>query len=224
MFDAIASTYDRVNRLISGGTDRYMRYRLVKELQKSPIRTVLDLASGTGDQLITLFKHREEIEKGIALDLSKEMLKIGKEKFARKNLLSQIDIIVASAEKIPLEANSVDAVTISFGIRNIPNTEKALKEIARVLKCGGRALILETSIPKNWLLKKLYLFYFRHIMTRIGALVSRDKKAYKYLNQTSESFPCGADFCTLMEKNGFEQVKSISLFGGVANIYVGEIL
>jgi demethylmenaquinone methyltransferase/2-methoxy-6-polyprenyl-1,4-benzoquinol methylase len=137
-------------------------------------------------------------------------------------LADTLELKTGDAEAIPFDDNNFDATSISFGIRNVLNVNKSLAEMYRVLRPGGRALILEFSLPSNRLIRRLYLLYFRHVLPRLGRLVSGDAHAYNYLNQTVETFAHGEEFCELMRTAGFHNVKAIPLTFGIASIYQGD--
>jgi demethylmenaquinone methyltransferase/2-methoxy-6-polyprenyl-1,4-benzoquinol methylase len=220
MFDQISPTYDRVNRLMTFGLDRYWRRKVGRFLPEREKMTILDCATGTGDQMLSLVKNHPAIEQAIGIDLAKEMLEIGKKKAF---LLGQkVSFQEASALDLPFEHHCFDAVTISFGIRNVTDRMLCLHEMFRVLKPGGRAIILECSIPENRLLKALYLFYFRHLLPRLGGWISKKPAAYQYLNKTAELFPSGKVFCDLLDQAGFIKHKAHPMTFGTVSIYVGE--
>ena len=222
MFDRIAPRYDLLNRLLSGGRDVAWRKRLARHLPPGEDLRVLDLATGTGDVLIMLDQASGRIGSGLGVDMAGEMLALGQRKLERGGLTGRFTLARADATVIPAADDSVDAVTIAFGIRNVDCVEKALAEMRRVLKPGGRALILEFSLPSNRLFRAGYLFYFRHVLPGIGGLISGDRQAYRYLNETVESFPYGEAFIQLMERQGFHSVKEHPLTFGIASIYEGE--
>jgi len=182
---------------------------------------VLDLATGTGDQLLALYES-EKVKTGIGLDLAEKMLEVGRQKISGRGLTPKLELRHGDAEAIPFDTGTFDAVTMSFGIRNVTDVEDTLREILRVLVPGGRALILEFSLPCNRLIRNLYLFYFRHVLPVLGGLISGDHGAYRYLNQTVESFPSGEDFCNLMLRAGYSGVQVRPLTQGIASIYIGE--
>ncbi len=225
MFDRISPTYDKINRILSLGMDRSWRKKALKHLPvvKKDLR-VLDLATGTGDQLIALFEGVEggaSIGSAVGIDLSEEMLLLAKKKIGSKTYSGKIEFLRADAEKLPFENHQFDAATFSFGIRNVPDPLVSLKEIYRVLKPEGRCLILEFSLPRPFI-RKFYLFYLRRILPKIGGLLSREPAAYRYLNETIETFPSGNDFLALMKKASFASLKAVPMaFGGVT-LYVGE--
>lgn len=223
MFDLIASRYDLLNRVLSFGIDVWWRYRLgfYLPVTTSP-QTVLDIATGTGDVGLSLLRnHPKRVGSVIGVDLAEEMLEKASEKINKRNV-SNMSVKVGDATNLPIEADSVDATTISFGIRNVPDVPKALEEMKRVIKPGGRALVLEFSLPKFFLFRWLYLFYFRNILPTVGGIVSGNKQAYSYLNSSVEEFPSGQGFLDLMKEAGFSNTKATSLTFGIASIYQGD--
>jgi demethylmenaquinone methyltransferase/2-methoxy-6-polyprenyl-1,4-benzoquinol methylase len=222
MFDRIAHRYDLLNQLLSFGQDVIWRRKESRHLKDIPDQVVLDLATGTADLLIAVCQKNSQVKSGVGIDLAEKMLDIGKRKIAEKNLDSQLKLELGDAVNIPFSDNSFDAVMIAFGIRNVEDIHTGLLEMNRVLKAGGRVLILEFSLPQNRIIRSVYLFYFRRILPRIGALISGDKYAYGYLNETVEAFPYGKDFEDLMSSAGFTKIKSTPLTFGIATIYQGD--
>lgn len=223
MFDQISSTYDRVNRVMTFNMDQSWRKKMARFLPPGETLSVLDCATGTADQIIALMETVGNIEKATGIDLAAEMVAIGKKKISEKPYADRVSFQIASALELPFPDKTFDCVTISFGIRNVTDVEKALIEFRRVLKPNGRLLILEGSVPQNKFLKRLHLFYLRNIMPRIGGFISKKPLAYRYLNQTIETFPCGEAFCDLMRKAGFKAAAHPLLFGA-ATIYVGIVV
>lgn len=221
MFDAIAPRYDFVNRLLSFGQDMGWRKKLM-DYKGHRTHMVLDLATGTADVLLTLVKEDENVKKAFGLDRADKMLDIGREKIARAGLEEKIVLKRGDAQRIPFPNNSFDLVTIAFGIRNMNNPSRVLREIHRVLKPRGRVLILEFSQPRNPLLRWGHGVYLRYVLPLLGGLFSGNFKAYRYLNQTIQAFPYGNKFCELMIKARLRRVHSYPLMGGVASIYQGE--
>jgi len=218
MFDQISKSYDRINRVLSFGQDVSWRKKVAKEMPLKPHLKVLDLATGTGDQLIALFKAGLSIQRAVGIDLSEEMLKIGRTKVASN---PKIELLHGDAQKLPFADQTFDATTFSFGIRNVGDPLVSLKEIHRVLKPRGRCLILEFSMPPAYI-RPFFLFYLRKILPRIGGLLSKNAAAYHYLNRTIESFPSGEAFLSLMKEAGFSSLKKIPMnFGGVT-LYIGD--
>ena len=222
MFDRIAPRYDLLNRLLSGRRDVAWRKKLATQIEKDKPLKVLDLATGTGDLLFTIMNARRNITQGIGMDISPQMLERGIQKLEKKNYFEKVIFQSGDAHKIPLESESVDVVTIAFGIRNVEDYEKGLKEIYRVLKIGGKVLVLEFSMPPEGLFRTLYTWYFRKILPKIGSFISGDKEAYLYLNKTVETFPYGQEFCKKLEDSSFRRVEATSLNFGIATIYKGE--
>lgn len=222
MFDAISARYDFLNRLLSLGQDISWRRLLKKHLPPGENLKLLDIATGTADVLITLVEDNPRVSAGFGVDMAREMLKIGQVKVDQRQLSGKITLAHGDAQQLAFMDNSFDAVTISFGIRNIPDLRLALLEMYRVTQKGGRVLILEFSLPANPLLRVGHWIYLQWVVPLLGMLFSGNWKAYKYLNQTIEEFPYGDRFCKILKQFGFVNVKAHPLMGGVATIYVGE--
>ncbi len=214
LFDHIAPSYDRINRLLSFGIDRYWRRALLRHLPQKEGIVAVDLATGTGDQILALLKSRK-IAKVYGFDLSEEMLKLAKKKMRDE----RVSLSLGNALSIPLDDESADIVSISFGIRNVTDLPKCLDEIHRVLRPGGVALILEFSMPRFSLIRWPYLFYLRHILPKVGRWLSSHYDAYTYLNETIESFPSGDAFLEKMK--GFSKVEALPLTFGIVSLYIG---
>lgn len=222
MFDRIARRYDLLNHLLSLGQDIRWRKKVGRFLTPEEGQYVLDLATGTGDQLLYLLKCSKKIAKAVGIDLAKQMLAVGRTKIHKRNLDDRIKLIEGDAQEIPYEDDVFDAATFTFGIRNVSDVERSISEIFRVLKPKGRVLILEFSLPENKIIRKFYFFYFRNILPVLGAIISGDRYAYRYLNQSVETFPYGNDFCELLRTGGFKQVSMQPLTFGIATIYWGD--
>jgi len=222
MFDRIAHRYDLLNRLLSMGTDVAWRKALVRRMSNAPDLRVLDLATGTADVLLTIERMTGRIAEGVGVDVSGGMLHYGHGKIAREGLAGKLRLVRGDAMHLPLPEDYFDAATISFGIRNVSDVPLGLREMHRVLKPGGQVLILEFSLPANALFRRLYLFYFRHVLPRLGGLLSGDFQAYRYLNKTVETFPYGAAFCRLMDDAGFTDVKAEPFTFGIATLYTAR--
>lgn len=221
MFDRISGRYDLLNHLLSAGQDIRWRRRIRKFLPPGNNLRLLDIATGTGDQLFSLLKDTR-IEQGTGIDLAEEMLKIGQRKAIKKELTDRVEFSRGDACDLQFPANKFDVATISFGIRNVTDLNKALAEMYRVLKHNGRLIILEFSLPESRFLQQLYLFYFRKVLPAIGTIISGDSYAYRYLNETVETFPFGSDFCNLLVQAGFGNVRFVQLTFGVATIYIAD--
>ncbi len=222
MFDRIAPTYDLLNHLLSFGFDFSWRRKAVRCIDNRPSLRVLDLATGTADLLIALLRERPNVCDAVGLDCSEAMLKVGREKVGKCGLSERVSFVRDDATRTSLPSGSFDAVTMGFGIRNTPDARKTLDEIHRLLKPGGVAVILEFSLPANRIVRLGYLAYLRFGVPLIGAVVSRDRQAYRYLNRSIEAFHGPAEFCSLMEQAGFRNVSATPLTGGVASIYKGS--
>ncbi len=222
MFNDISPRYDFLNRVLSFGLDVHWRKVLARYLPQRPNMKILDLATGTADVLLSVFHFNAHVVEGVGIDMAEKMLEIGRQKIARKHLSSRIKLETGDAHKIACSDNSFDVATISFGIRNMTDHNKVLREMRRVLKSGGRGMILEFSLPRNPVIRFLHLTYLRYAVPAIGWLLTGHYKAYKYLNQTIEDFPYGEEFCRLMKDAGFVNVKPNPLLFGVATIYQGD--
>ena len=217
MFDTISGDYDGLNRVISFGIDVKWRKKVVKLVKETNPKTVLDIATGTGDLAIALAK--TNAEKITGLDISSGMLDIGKQKIKKKALESKIEMTLGDSENMPFEDNTFDAITVAFGIRNFETLEKGLKEILRVLKPNGTFVILETSMPTKFPYLQGYKFYTKNILPLIGKIFSKDKSAYKYLCESASIFPYGEALNNILREIGFTNVKDIPQTFGVATIY-----
>ncbi len=222
MFNTISRRYDTINRILSLGQDKSWRKKMAKQLPRKDMIHLLDLATGTADQIISLFENSPQIEKAVGIDMAEKMIALAKKKMAPKPFSGKVKFLCANAEELPFEDDMFDVVTISFGIRNFENKEKALKEIHRVLKKEGRLLILEFSLPPHQVMKKFHLFYLRHILPIIGGMLSKSKKSYEYLNQTIETFPYGKDFLNLLKEHNFRKPSSKPLFFGAVSLYQAD--
>ena len=221
MFDRIAPTYDLVNRLLSFNLDVSWRRRVETHLPPGEGLVLLDLATGTGDQVIALSR-TGRFKEAVGADMSQEMLAIGRQKVAAGGLSDLISMEVGDATALPFEDGRFDAVTISFGIRNVVHVDRALAEMRRVLRPGGRAIILEFSLPASPVVRLGHLLYLRWVLPLVGGLVSGDWKAYRYLNTTIEAFPYGEAFCKMMRDAGFSRAEADPVSFGIATIYIGE--
>ncbi len=222
MFDQISPTYDRVNRVMTLGLDQHWRKAMVKFLPDREEIELLDCATGTADQLICLMERSGKIKRAVGIDLAAEMVEIGKQKVQGKPYADAISFQVASALELPFADASFDCVTISFGIRNVTDVRKALLEFLRVLRPGGKLVILEGTLPESRILKPVFLFYLRHLLPRIGGWISKNRSAYRYLNETMETFPAGEKFCGMLRRAGFRKAKAHPQTGGMVTIYTGE--
>jgi demethylmenaquinone methyltransferase/2-methoxy-6-polyprenyl-1,4-benzoquinol methylase len=220
MFDNISENYDGLNRVISLGIDIKWRKKVVEIVGKNNPKQILDIATGTGDLAIMMAKLNPD--RIVGLDISSGMLEVGKQKIASANLSNKIEMIVADSEEMPFQDNTFDAITVSFGVRNFANLDKGITEIARVLKHNGVLVILETSNPTKPPFKQGYKLYTNIFLPIIGKLFSKDKVAYSYLSESANSFPFGAAFNNILEKNGFTHTEAKPVTFGVATIYTAS--
>lgn len=220
MFDTISGNYDGLNRVISLGIDKKWRKRVVKQVVAKNPKSVLDIATGTGDLAISFAKF--DIPKIVGFDLSEGMLSIARKKVATQKIADKIEFLQGDSEEMPFENNSFDAITIAFGVRNFENLEKGLSEILRVLKPGGLFVVLETSVPTKFPFKQGYFFYSKSILPLVGKLFSKDKVAYNYLSESASVFPYGENFNNILRKIGFKEVKNKPQTFGVASIYLAS--
>lgn len=221
MFDTIAPRYDLLNRLLSFGVDRHWRRHAVAQLNIPVGGRVLDIATGTCDVALEIASRTDDSVRIIGEDFTQGMLVHGQKKLDQSPYGKRIALVNAPCEAIPHPDHSFDGITISFGIRNVVEREQGLQEMVRVLKPGGRAVILEFSNPRSRLFRNLYYFYFRHLLPAIGGLFSQ-RSAYQYLPDSVLEFPAQEDFCELMRNAGFATVRYTDLTGGIASVYVGD--
>ena len=220
MFNNIAPKYDFLNHFLSMGIDILWRKKAINQLRSLQPKIILDIATGTGDFAIeALSLHPEKI---IGIDISEGMLQFGREKMKQKKLDHIIDLQKGDCENLKFDTAYFDASIVAFGVRNFENLEKGLTEICRVIKPGGKLVVLEFSKPRRFPVKQFYSFYSSQILPRIGRLFSKDKSAYTYLPESVAAFPDGEDFLMILKKCGFKQAKAISLTFGIASIYVAQ--
>lgn len=221
MFADIANDYDRVNTVLSFGVHHAWRRKTIKESGAAPGNSVLDCATGTGDLAIEFKKKVGKEGYVLGTDFCAPMIEPAPGKAKKEGL--DIDFEVADAMDLPYEDNRFDIASISFGIRNVDEPIVALKEMARVVKPGGRVVVLEFGQPKGFI-KYPYELYSQYIMPTIGGILSGNKEAYTYLPKTSATFPAGKKFLKLMDNAGvFSEKKAVKLTGGIAFIYVGVV-
>lgn len=220
MFDNISGNYDDLNRVISFGTDVKWRKKVIALVAAQNPKSILDIATGTGDLAIQMAPIKAE--RIVGLDLSEGMLKVGRKKITDKNLDDRIEMIQGDSEALPFDDNTFDAITVAFGVRNFETLEKGLSEIYRVLKPGGIFVVLETSVPTKFPFKQGYKFYSGYVLPLIGKAFSKDKDAYSYLSESAASFPYGENFNNILKKIGFTNVEHQPQTFGVATIYKGS--
>ena len=218
MFDRIAPRYDFVNRVLSLGLDQRWRRRVVRSLALGQRANVLDVATGTGDLAIEL-ANAVPAGKVIGLDPSANMLAVATLKLAKRGLDSRVSLIEGDAQALPQANCEIDAATIAFGIRNVPDRPRALRELARVVRPGGTIAILELGEPKRSLLGRAARFHTHHVVPRIGALLS-GKREYKYLQTSVAAFPPNDEFAQIMRDSGLDVRKVIPLTFGVCTLFI----
>lgn len=219
LFDSIAYRYDLLNHLLSGGVDYYWRRKAVERLRGIQPKRILDVATGTGDFAIAALR-LSPIEV-VGVDIADEMLKRGRAKLKRKGLDSTVTLQSGEAESLQFESGHFDAAIVAFGARNFEDLDKGLKEMHRVIRPGGKIVVLEFSRPRHFPFRQIYFLYFRRILPFIGRLISKSKDAYRYLPDTVMRFPEGADFISILSGIGFSQCREERLTFGIATIYTG---
>lgn len=220
MFNTISTRYDFINTVLSLGLDRYWRKAVANYLPVKSRIKLLDCATGTGDQLVTLLNNFPTIYDAVGLDPAQQMLEIASKKIERHS--HRCRLIVGSAEAIPFPNEMFDAITISFGIRNVADLSKSLGEMYRTLAPKGRLIILEFSHPQHKGIRKLHSFYLNRIVPKVGRQLSNNKEAYRYLSNTIETFPQGEALCSILRQAGFTHVQVKPLTFGTVSLYVGE--
>lgn len=220
MFDGIAQSYDFMNHLLSMGFDIWWRRRAVRELSKIHPREILDMATGTGD--FALESLRLKPDRIIGVDISANMIEIGKRKAKSVDKASRIEFIIGDGESLDFPGESFDGITVGFGVRNFQDLEKGLTELNRVLKKGGMITILEPSFPSNLVIKALFRIHFQYITPWIAGIFSTDTAAYAYLHDSVKAFPEGEAFCTLLGRCGFKDTKHIPLSFGICALYTAR--
>ena len=222
MFDAVAPTYDSLNHIMSLGVDKSWRRKAVREIVSGGTREVLDVACGTGDSAIAIARALPEGGMVTGVDISDGMMALVAGKAEKKGVAGKIMLRKEDGEAMSFADGSFDCVTCSFGIRNFEHKEKGLAEFRRVLRPGGKLVILELSVPQNSFLRRLYDIYFLHILPWIGGLVSGEKAAYRYLPASVHNFPAPEAFSKMLSEAGFTSVRYRTLSLGLCRLYVGE--
>ena len=220
MFNNISGTYDFLNHFMSLGIDVIWRKKAIGELLADQPKYILDVATGTGDFAFEAIRMLKP-ERIIGVDISSGMLAVASEKILKRNMSAVFEVQLGDSEKLLFEADTFDALTVAYGVRNFENLDQGLSDMLRVLKPGGKAVILEFSKPKVFPVKQGYNFYFKYITPAIGKLFSKDASAYTYLPESVAAFPDGADFTQRMDKAGFRNTKCRPLAFGICSIYTG---
>ncbi len=219
MFDTISGNYDFLNHFLSFGVDIGWRKKAIKLLQKDNPKLILDVATGTGDFAIQALKLNPE--KVIGIDISEGMLEVGRKKMIDRGYDKVIEMRSGDSEKLPFEENKFDAIIVAFGVRNFEDLQKGLGEMLRVLKPGGRVVILECSNPKSIWFRPIYLFYFKVITPLVGKIFSKDPAAYSYLPESVSAFPDGKDFTFILDQVGYKNTSCRPLTFGISSLYSG---
>lgn len=220
MFNSIASKYDFLNRFLSLGIDKGWRKKAIKQLEPIKPKLILDVATGTADLAIEAMRLKPE--KIIGVDIAQQMLNVGIKKIEIAGLEKWITLQKADSENLPFDTNTFDAVTVAFGVRNFENLKAGLSEIYRVLKPGGRMVILEFSNPQSFPYKQLYNFYFKNILPFWGNLISKSNHAYTYLPQSVRYFPEGEAFAYILKACNFTKIQIKPLTFGTCTLYVAD--
>lgn len=220
MFDNIAFRYDFLNSLLSLGIHKGWRKKCIKLIASKQPKYILDVATGTGDFAVASLKLNPDSVIGI--DISEGMMKFGREKLVKLGLDKKITLQYGDAETCDLPSNSIDAITVGFGVRNFEHLEKGLENMLRILKPGGQLCVLEFSSPRKFPIKQLFHFYFKYITPTIGKIFSKDTRAYTYLPESVKAFPDNERFITILEKVGYKNASFKPLSLGIAAIYLAE--
>ncbi len=217
MFDSIAPKYDFLNRFLSLGIDQIWRKRAIQSISKVKPKHILDVATGTADLAIATLSLNPE--KVIGVDISNNMLDVGRKKIGAKKLDDRIELKQADSKQLPFDDNKFDAITVAFGVRNFEFLQDGLNEMYRVTRSGGMVAVLEFSKPKRFPFKHLYQFYFKFILPVWGGFISKSKEAYTYLPESVNQFPEGEHFAAYLKAAGYQQIKINPLTFGVCTLY-----
>lgn len=223
MFNEIAFRYDLLNQLLSFGIHKRWRRKAIKMLNAQSVGNntqILDIATGTGDFAIDAVGL--DPKKITGIDISEDMIAIGRKKIEEKKLSGLIELIKADSENIPFPENHFDAATVGFGVRNFEHLEKGLLEICRILKKGGRLAVLEFSIPEKFPMKQLYNFYMRYTCPLLGRMISKNPVAYTYLFESVRHFPYGENFKNILLRCGFSEATVHPQTFGIVTIYIAK--
>lgn len=221
MFDSIAFRYDFLNRFLSAGIDVRWRKKAISLLKDIQPKQILDVATGTADMALMEVKLLNP-DKITGIDISNKMLEVGRQKIDKQGLGEKITLLNGDSETINFPDNSFDAVTVAFGVRNFENLEKGLSEIRRVLKPGGKLVVLEFSKPKTKWFRWFYNIYMKIVAPQFGKMFSKNKEAYSYLNNSIQAFPEGDAFTEILKKQGYSYTSCKKLSLGICSIYCGS--
>lgn len=221
MFNDIAGRYDLLNRLLSAGIDVKWRKKAIQQLVDIRPKNILDVATGTADMAIAASAILQP-DTITGIDISDGMLEIGRKKIEKLHLQRTVELLNGDSETINFDDDSFDAVTVAFGVRNFENLEKGLGEIRRVLKPGGKLVVLEFSQPKTAGTKAFYNLYMKIVAPNMGKLFSKNRDAYQYLDESIKKFPEGKNFTAILDNLGYKKTYSKPLSLGICSIYCGE--
>ncbi|MES2704546.1 MAG: bifunctional demethylmenaquinone methyltransferase/2-methoxy-6-polyprenyl-1,4-benzoquinol methylase UbiE [Bacteroidota bacterium] len=221
MFNNIAGRYDFLNHFLSMGIDKGWRKKAIAEVGAIDPKSILDVASGTGDMAISAALALEP-KRVVGIDIAAQMLDVGRKKIAAKQLGDMITLQTGDSEALPFADGEFDAVMCAYGVRNFEHLEIGLTEMSRVLRPGGKVVILEFSHPQATPVKQLYRFYFKNILPLLGKMVSKHSQAYTYLPESVMAFPEGKKFCTILEECGFKNAVARPLTFGITTLYTAD--
>lgn len=219
MFDNISGNYDLLNHFLSLGIDILWRKKAIKMLAELKPKLILDVATGTGDFAIEALRLKPDKVTGV--DISKGMLEVGRAKMKARKLDQIIELCYGDSEHLPFDDNKFDALIVAFGVRNFENLENGLSEMLRVIRPGGKVVVLEFSKPRKFPFKQLYNFYFKFVLPKIGRWVSKDSSAYTYLPESVQAFPDGEAFISILDRLGYKNTACKPLTFGISSLYTG---
>ena len=223
MFGEIAPRYDLLNHLLSLNVDRYWRWRTVRIVKAEPERPILDVCTGTGDLALAFYRRTQGRVPIVAADFCPQMLAIGEAKKRQAGIADGLTFVEADAQQLPFDADQFQIVSVAFGLRNVADTDRGLREMTRVCQPGGQVAVLEFSLPQWQPFRALYGWYFRNVLPRIGQLLARNQhSAYHYLPSSVGEFPSGEALASRMREAGLGVVDLYPLTGGIATLYVGR--
>ena len=222
MFGQIAPRYDLLNHLLSLNVDRYWRWRTVRLVPAKSDQPILDVCTGTGDLALAFCRRTEGRIRVIGSDFCPEMLEIGEAKKRRAGLNGQLEFLQADVQDLPFDENTFQIVSVAFGLRNVADTDRGLREMVRVCASGGHVAVLEFSLPHWQPMRAVYGWYFRSVLPRIGQLLARNQQdAYHYLPASVGEFPSGDALAERMRLAGLSEVRQVRFTLGIATLYVG---
>lgn len=223
MFGEIAPRYDLLNHLLSLNVDRYWRWRTVRIVKAEPERPILDVCTGTGDLALAFYRRTQGRVPIVAADFCPQMLAIGEAKKRQAGIADGLTFVEADAQQLPFDDAQFQIVSVAFGLRNVADTDRGLREMTRVCQPGGQVAVLEFSLPQWQPFRALYGWYFRNVLPRIGQLLARNQhSAYHYLPSSVGEFPSGEALASRMRAAGLGAVTLYPLTGGIATLYVGR--